>query len=43
LLTELGWSLRLAPTSPKGQHWRLLSTVKELDPSWARYLDEGAA
>jgi len=43
LLTELGWSLRLAPTSPKGQHWRLLSTVKELDPSWARYLGEGAA
>jgi 5-methylcytosine-specific restriction endonuclease McrA len=43
LLTELGWSLRLAPTSPKGQHWRLLSTVKELDPSWVRYLDEGAA
>jgi len=23
LLTELGWSLRWAPTSPKGQHWRL--------------------
>ena len=43
LLNELGWSLRWAPTSPKGQHWRLLSTVKELDPSWARYLGEGAA
>jgi 5-methylcytosine-specific restriction endonuclease McrA len=42
-LSELGWSLRWAPTSPKGQHWRLLSTVKELDPSWARYLGEGAA
>ena len=42
-LAELGWSLRWAPTSPKGQHWRLLSTVKDLDPSWARYLGEGAA
>ncbi|KQH79320.1 hypothetical protein AO501_14825 [Mycobacterium gordonae] len=43
LLTELGWSLRRAPLPPTGQHWRLLSTVKELDPSWARYLGEGAA
>jgi 5-methylcytosine-specific restriction endonuclease McrA len=43
LLTELGWSLRLVPASPKGQHWRLLATVKELDPAWARYLGEGAA
>ncbi|KAA8961598.1 HNH endonuclease [Mycobacterium sp.] len=43
LLAELGWSLRLTPTSPKGPHWRLLSTVKELDPAWARYLGEGAA
>ncbi|MGO9508882.1 MAG: HNH endonuclease [Mycobacterium sp.] len=43
LLTELGWALRRAPLPPTGQHWRLLSTVKELDPSWARYLGEGAA
>jgi 5-methylcytosine-specific restriction endonuclease McrA len=43
LLAELGWTLRLVPASPKGQHWRLLSTVKELDPAWARYLGEGAA
>lgn len=43
LLAELGWTLRLAPTSPKGQHWRLLATVKELDPAWVRYLGEGAA
>ena len=43
LLTELGWTLRLVPTPPKGQHWRLLCTVKELDPAWVRYLDEGAA
>jgi 5-methylcytosine-specific restriction endonuclease McrA len=43
LLSELGWSLRSNPTTPKGQHWRLLSTVKELDPAWMRYLGEGAA
>jgi 5-methylcytosine-specific restriction endonuclease McrA len=43
LLAELGWSLRMAPTPPKGQHWRLLSTVKDLDPAWVRYLGEGAA
>jgi 5-methylcytosine-specific restriction endonuclease McrA len=43
LLVELGWTLHRVPTSPKGHHWRLLSTVKELDPSWAQYLGEGAA
>lgn len=43
LLAELGWTLRSAPLPPKGQHWRLLATVKELDPSWVRYLGEGAA
>jgi 5-methylcytosine-specific restriction endonuclease McrA len=43
LLAELGWSLRSTPARPKGQHWRLLSTVKELDPAWMRYLGEGAA
>jgi 5-methylcytosine-specific restriction endonuclease McrA len=43
LLTELGWTLRSVPVPPKGQHWRLLSSVKELDPAWVRYLGEGAA
>ncbi len=43
LLTELGWTLRRAPASPQGQHWRLLSAVKELHPAWMRYLGEGAA
>ena len=43
LLTELGWTLRATPLPPKGQHWRLLSSVKELDPAWVRYLGEGAA
>lgn len=43
MLSELGWALRSTPSRPKGQHWRLLSTVKELDPAWMRYLGEGAA
>lgn len=43
LLAELGWTLRSVPLPPKGRHWRLLSTVKELDPAWVRYLGEGAA
>ncbi len=43
LLTELGWTLRATPLPPKGQHWRLLSSIKELDPAWVRYLGEGAA
>ena len=38
LLAELGWTLRSMPLPPKGQHWRLLSTIKELDPAWERYL-----
>jgi len=43
LLAELGWTLRSTPLPPKGQHWRLLSSIKELDPAWVRYLGEGAA
>jgi 5-methylcytosine-specific restriction endonuclease McrA len=43
MLSDLGWSLRSVPLPPKGQHWRLLSSVKELDPAWVRYLGEGAA
>ncbi len=44
LLTELGGG-RCTPRRcpPKGQHWRLLSSIKELDPAWVRYLGEGAA
>ena len=38
------WAGRCAcADAPKGQHWRLLCTVKELDPAWVRYLGEGAA
>jgi 5-methylcytosine-specific restriction endonuclease McrA len=43
LLSELGWTLRSPLVPPKGQHWRLLATIKELDPTWLRYLGEGAA
>ena len=43
LLAEIGWTLRSAPKSPTGAHWRLLSTVKDLDPAWERYFSDGAA
>lgn len=42
LLSELGWTLRLTPIVPKGRAWRLLSTVKEVDPSWSLYLGRAA-
>ncbi|AZG43964.1 HNH endonuclease [Gordonia insulae] len=43
LLSELGWALRVTPGAPKGRHWRLLATVKEIDPAWTQYIDAGAA
>nr|WP_253648466.1 HNH endonuclease [Williamsia deligens] len=43
LLSELGWTLRASLTPPKGRHWRLLATVKEIDPAWSQYIDVGAA
>nr|WP_225726947.1 MULTISPECIES: HNH endonuclease [Nocardia] len=43
LLSELGWTLHSPLVSPKGPHWRLLSTTSELDPVWLQYLGEGAA
>ncbi|MEU2254091.1 HNH endonuclease [Nocardia xishanensis] len=43
LLSELGWTLRSPLISPKGPHWRLLSTTSDLDPIWLQYLGEGAA
>ena len=43
LLAELGWTLRAALVPPKGPHWRLLASNKELDPTWLPYLGEGAA
>ncbi|WP_188586374.1 HNH endonuclease [Gordonia jinhuaensis] len=43
LLSELGWTLRTPLTPPKGRHWRLLATIKEIDPAWSRYIDVDAA
>lgn len=43
LLSELGWSLGRPPAPPTGRHWRLLSTLKDLDPTWTRYLGGEAA
>jgi len=43
LLSELGWALRCDLIPPKGQHWRLFATAKEIDPSWLQYLGEPAA
>lgn len=43
MLGELGWTLRAALAPPKGPHWRLIASMKELDPTWLPYLGEGAA
>lgn len=43
LTGELGWTLRTVPAAPKGRHWRLLATIKDIDPAWLRYIDAGAA
>ncbi|GAA5069155.1 HNH endonuclease [Nocardia callitridis] len=43
MLSEIGWTLRAPLVSPKGPHWRLLSTSADLDPVWLQYLGEGAA
>jgi 5-methylcytosine-specific restriction endonuclease McrA len=43
LLSDLGWKLRVELRAPKGRHWRLLSTVKDVDPTWSQYLDMDAA
>ncbi|RVW04799.1 HNH endonuclease [Rhodococcus spongiicola] len=43
LLAELGWTLRTALVPPSGPHWRLLSTITEVHPTWLPYLGEGAA
>lgn len=43
LLSDLGWKLRVELRAPRGRHWRLLSSVKEVDPIWSPYLDMDAA
>ncbi len=43
LLAELGWRLRVTPTTPCGRHWRLLAGMSDADPLWLPYLGEPAA
>ncbi len=43
LLTELGWTLPVAPAVPKGAHWRLIGAQFDGDPQWEQYLGTAAA
>lgn len=43
MLAELGWSLLDPPAPPRGRHWRLLASIKEMDPAWLPYIDAEAA
>lgn len=43
LLSELGWTLHATLRAPTGRHWRLLATIKDIDPSWVQYIDVSVA
>ena len=43
LLSELGWTLPVAPAVPKGAHWRLIGAQYDGDPQWEAYLRRSAA
>ena len=43
LLSELGWTLPVAPAVPKGAHWRLIGAAHDGDPQWVAYLSEPSA
>jgi 5-methylcytosine-specific restriction endonuclease McrA len=43
LLSELGWTLPVAPAVPKGAHWRLIGAQYDGDPQWEAYLGSTAA
>jgi 5-methylcytosine-specific restriction endonuclease McrA len=43
LLSELGWTLPVAPAVPKGAHWRLIGAQYDGDPQWEAYLGTNAA
>ena len=38
LLSEIGWTLPVAPAVPKGAHWRLIGAQFDGDPQWEAYL-----
>ncbi|MGH3319616.1 MAG: HNH endonuclease [Streptosporangiaceae bacterium] len=42
LLGELGWTLRVPPSVPRGVHWRLIG-ISPGDPQWAPYLQRAVA
>lgn len=43
LLSELGWRLRVQPVAPRGRTWRLVATLREMEPHWEPYLLVDAA
>jgi 5-methylcytosine-specific restriction endonuclease McrA len=43
LLSELGWTLPVAPAVPKGAHWRLIGAEYDGDPQWEAYLGNSSA
>jgi 5-methylcytosine-specific restriction endonuclease McrA len=43
LLGELGWTLPVEPTVPRGAHWRLVGAQFDGDPAWEPYLTVGTA
>ena len=43
LLSEIGWTLPVAPAVPKGAHWRLIGAQYDGDPQWEAYLGAVAA
>jgi 5-methylcytosine-specific restriction endonuclease McrA len=43
LLSELGWTLPVAPAVPKGAHWRLIGAEFDGDPQWEAYLRTSSA
>ncbi|WP_017592401.1 HNH endonuclease [Nocardiopsis potens] len=43
LLDELGWTLNITPSVPRGLHWRLINGDQHGDPQWAPYMPRQAA
>lgn len=43
LLSEIGWTLPVAPVVPRGAHWRLIGAQYDGDPQWQPYLGAAAA